>query len=184
MSLRLVGLSAHMLRVMSPMFRRSAKPVAPPDVELARGERVLASDVTTDGSPVVATNHRILLPASDGLTSIGWANVERATFDRESDLLTVIETASMGSRPRRYRLRIDGAPTLLDVIREQVKASVILSRHVPIADGKSVRISGRRRPDTGALTWTVTADAGLDVADPAVRGRIDAALASVRAELP
>lgn len=166
------------------MFRRAAKPVAPPGVELASGERVLASDVTTDGSPVVATNHRMLLPAPDGLTSVGWSSVERATFDQESDLLTVIETASTGSRPRRYRLRIDGALTLLDVIREQVKASLILSRQVSIMDGKGVRISGRRRPDTGTLTWTVTADAELDVTDPEVRGRIDAALAEVRAELP
>lgn len=169
---------------MSSLFRRPSRPTAPPGIELARGERVLASDVTTDDSPVVATNHRVLLPTPDGLASIGWASVERASFDQESDLLTIIETASMGSRPRRFRLRIEGAHALLDVIREQVKASVILSRHMVIADGKGVRISGRRRPDTGALAWNVTADAGLDVANPDVRARIDAALAEVRAELP
>lgn len=169
---------------MNRMFRRTAKPIAPPGVDLAHGERVLASDVTTDGSPVVATNHRLWLTTPDGLTSIGWADVERATFDQESDLLTVIETASMGNRPRRYRLRIEGALALLDVIRERVKASVILSRNVLIADGKGVRIAGRRRPDTGALAWNVTADAGLDVANPEVRARIEAALAEIRAELP
>ncbi|HEX6197847.1 MAG TPA: hypothetical protein VFZ37_18185 [Jiangellaceae bacterium] len=162
--------------------RRTATP--PPGVELGRGERVLASDVTTDGAPIVATNHRVLLPTPDGLASISWANVDRATFDRESGLLTVIETAMAGGRPRRHRLRVDGALTLLDVIREQVKASVILTRHVPIADGKGARISGRRRPDTGALTWNVTVDVGLDVDDPDVRRLIDAALAAVRAELP
>lgn len=178
------GADAICCGVMSPLFRRPARPAAPPGVALAQGERVLASDVTTDGSPVVATNHRLLLPAPDGLTSVGWANVERATFDEETDLLTVIETASTGTRPRRFRLRVDGALTLLDVIREQVKASVILSRQVPIADGRGVRISGRRRADTGALTWNVAVDPGLDVADPAVRERIDAALAAVRAELP
>lgn len=169
---------------MSPLFRRPTRPTVPRGVELSRGERVLASDVTTDGSPVVATNHRVLLPTPDGLTSIGWASVERATFDQESDLLTIIETASIGSRPRRFQLRVDGALALLDVIREQVKASVILSRHVPIADGKGVRIAGRRRPDTGGLVWNVTADAGLDLTNPDVRAGIEAALAASRAELP
>jgi hypothetical protein len=175
---------------MSSMFGRTRRTASlPAGVTLAHGERLLASDVTADGSPIAATNHRLVLPTSDGLTSdgltsVGWAAIERATFDQGSGQLVVTETAPVGSRPRRYRLGMAGALTLLDVIREQVKASVIVSRFVAIDGARGVRVSGRRRPDTGALAWNVTVDAGLDVDNPDIRQNIDAVVAMVRAELP
>jgi len=154
----------------------------PPRLQLARGERLLASDVTSDGSAIAATTHRLVVSADDGLTSIGWANIERATFDQESGQLVVVETADLAARPHRHLLRVD-APTVLDVIREQVKASVVLTRHVALSNGTSVRVTARRLPESGAMAWTVGVDAGLDVSDPEIRGRIDSAIAAVRAEL-
>lgn len=138
----------------------------------------------TPAGELVATNHRLLIPDTDGTRAIGWENIERATWNDETEQLVVVETAPMGDRPRRHRLQVS-EPTrarVLDVLREQVNASVVVSRHVPIVGAKGIRVNGRRRPATGELTWVVAVDAGVDLDDPAVRTRVDAAIAQVRAE--
>jgi hypothetical protein len=70
---------------------------------------------------------------------------------------------------------------LLDVVREQVTASVVLTRHVPIDGSLGVRVTGRRRRD--GIAWLVAVDDGLRLDDPAIRRLVDAAVASVRAEV-
>lgn len=143
---------------------------------LERGERVLAIGSGPAGR-VVATNRRLLMPD----VAVTWDRVERASWDGEEETLYVTEILPDGrSRPRRVAITKPGR--LVDVVRELVTASVVLIRKVPIDGTKGVRVTGRRQPD-GDLTWTAAIDAGLDIEDPVVKEKIDAAVATVRAEV-
>jgi hypothetical protein len=149
---------------------------------LEPGERVLASASGNTGT-VVATNRRLLVPLPGGHDGIDWETVDRATWDGEGNVLTITQTAPVGTRPRQYRLRVEDAGRLLDVVREQVTASVVISRYVLIDGDHGVRITGRRQPGKAKLSWIVTVDKGLSFDTPGVRDQIDAAVTSVRAEV-
>jgi hypothetical protein len=149
---------------------------------LEPGERFLAHAAATNG-PVVATNHRLILPTPAGTHAIDWVDIERAGWNGGEEALVVIEAAPVGDRPRRHRVALAAEQRLLDVIREQVQASVVLSRHVPIMEERGVRISARRRPGDSRLTWKVAVDAGLDVDNAEVRARVDAAVAAARTDV-
>jgi hypothetical protein len=149
-------------------------------VALENGERALASAASA-GGPVVATDRRLLVPAPDGYHSIGWDRVDRAAWDGDAEVLVVAESAPLGSPRRDHRLRVEDPRRLLDVVREQVTASVVLTRHVPIDGSLGVRVTGRRRRD--GIAWLVAVDDGLHLEDPAIRRLVDVAVASVRAEV-
>jgi hypothetical protein len=146
------------------------------------GERVLAS-AAGDTGVVVATDRRLLVPQPDGHLGIGWETIERATWDGDGELLTIVQTAPLGSRPRPHRLKLEDAGRLLDVVREQVTASVVISRYVLLDGRRGVRITGRRRPGQSGLSWVVAVDNGLSVDAPGVRDQIASAVARVQAEV-
>ncbi|MGH8824784.1 MAG: hypothetical protein ACRDVN_09935 [Jiangellaceae bacterium] len=162
---------------MAAFLRRSGRAEG---VVFDDGERALASASSAAG-PVVATDRRLLVPLPDGYHSIGWDRVDRARWDGDDEVLVVNESAPLGSPRRDHRLRVDDPRRLLDVVREQVTASVVLTRYVPIDGTLGVRVTGRRRRD--GLAWVVAVDDGLRLDDPAVRRLVDAAVAEVRAEV-
>ncbi len=143
---------------------------------------MLAQAESADG-PLVATNRRLFLPDGTGLRPIGWEHVERAAWNRDDEQLVVVETAPLGAAQRRHRIRLSEATVFLDVVREQVQSSVVISRHVAIAGSLGVRVSGRRRPGERTLAWVVAVDRGIDLDDPDVRAAVQAAVAEVRAEV-
>lgn len=149
-------------------------------VALDDGERTLASAAAARG-PVVATDRRLLVPTSEGYHSITWDRVDRAAWDGDAEVLVVAESAPLGSPRHEHRLRVEQPRRLLDVVREQVTASVVITRQVPIDGSLGVRVTGRRRGD--GLTWVVAVDDGLRLDDPVIRRLVDAAVASVRAEV-
>ena len=152
------------------------------EVTLEPGERVLASAAGEAGT-LIATDRRLLVPGLAGQGGIGWETVERAIWDGDSELLTITQTAPLGSRPRQHRLHIEAAERLLDVVREQVTASVVISRYVPIEGDRGVRITGRRQPGRAGLAWVVTVDNGLPIDAADVRKSIEAAVKAVRSEV-
>lgn len=164
---------------MPPLFRR---PALPAGLTLEPGERVLAQAESADG-PIVATNHRLLIPVATGFHTIGWEQVERATWSRDDEELLVVETVPLGTKPRRHRIGLGAAMAFLDIVREQVQASVVISRHVAIEGDRGVRVSGRRRPGRHKLAWVVAVDPGIDLDDPEVRATVESAVALVRAEV-
>jgi hypothetical protein len=151
-------------------------------VALQPGERVLASAAGETGS-VVATDRRLLVSQGGGYHSIGWETVERATWDGNTEVLAITQTAPLGSRPFQHRLRVAPAGGFLDVVREQVTSSVVISRYVPIEGEYGVRITGRRQPGRAGLAWFVAVDTGLSKDAPGVRELIDSAVKQVRAEV-
>lgn len=166
---------------MSPLFRRSSS-FKIPGLTLEPGERVLARAAAPDGE-VVATTRRLMLPVEGVPEAMTWESVERARWDEETEQLVVIETGALGSRPRRHRINVGREPVLLDVIREQVQASVVLTRQVPITEQHGIRVTARRPPGGHRLSWAVAVDRGLNLDDPQVRARVDQAVALVRTEL-
>lgn len=156
--------------------------IQPGGLTLGPRERVLATAAGTTGT-VVATDRRLLVPEPGGYYAVGWDRVDRAAWDGDGEILTVTETAPPGTRAREHRLRVEEAARLLDVVREQVKASLIISRYLLIEGDRGVRVTGRRRPGHGGLSWVVAVDNGLDLDVPDVRARVAAAVAEVRAEV-
>lgn len=167
---------------MSPLFRRKPSTPEIPGIRLEGGERVLARTSVPEGA-VVATTRHLVLPVDGTLEALRWETVERARWDEGTEQLVVVETAALGSRPRRHRIAVGREPRLLDVIREQVQASVILTRHVPITERLGIRVTARRPPGGQRVSWAVAVDRGLDLDDPQVRARVDQAVTLVRAEL-
>lgn len=152
--------------------RRSALPVDVRDqLTLAPGERLLAWAPAGTGW-VVATTHAVWLPARSRHERLGWEAVDAAGWNTDEALLTLVQAAPLGSRPRRWAVRVEDAGDLLLVVKERVRATVVLSRRVDV-DGGGVTVVARRPPGTDRITWTVSVDRGVDVADPATRDEID-----------
>lgn len=166
-----------------PLIRRRGVPA---DVAAlldgAAGERLLAWSVSVSDAPVVATDRALHLPAVAGTTRIGWERVDKAVWNRDESELTVVE-AVPGGRPRRHVVRLEEPGDLAIVVKQRVDAAVVISRRVPLDGHRGVTVVGRRPPGSDALSWTVSVERGVDLADPATRARVDAAVAEVRGEI-
>jgi hypothetical protein len=81
-----------------------------------------------------------------------------------------------------YRLAVADPGRVPETVHERVMASIVLSRRVALPGG-GARLVVRRGDGSGETVWQVVADEGVDLADPAVRDRVDAALADLQAEL-
>ena len=162
-------------------LRRTSEPWRA-EVDLGRGERVLLARDTPSGW-VVATTYALWLPERDGLSRVGWESVDNASWDRDTSALTVRQSAILGSRPRRWVVRMEDDRDLLLLIKERVRATLVATRHVRLDADHGVAVIARRLPATGSLEWRISVDMGVDVDDPAVRSRIDDELRVLKAEL-
>lgn len=152
----------------------------PVSVEVASGERVLAS--ATSGVDVVAgTRDALYLP---GGTRVPWHLVEAADWDLETEVLTVREVGTFGQVRPEHRVTLVEPRRLLQLVRERVTASIVLTRHVPLAGKRGVKVIGRRATSgERALAWYVEYDPGVDPTEPSVEAAVDVALAAARAEV-
>jgi len=161
-------------------FRR---PSLPDPVRRALGvpapDRVLASAELTDGSWAVATRAELLTSDAAGGTVVRrpWSDVDRAGYAPETATITV--TWVDGTPPLALRLADPRRTTLAQTLRERVQSSVVLSETVTFAAGLTARVAVRRDGE-GALFSQVVADPGLDLTDPEVTDRVDAAEGRVR----
>ncbi|RIQ22519.1 hypothetical protein DY240_13755 [Jiangella rhizosphaerae] len=137
--------------------------------------------LATAGGPdgdVVATTRRLLLRG----TSVEWVRVETAAWDGDAAVLVVTEVPDSRGRRGRHRVALESPGRLVDVVREQVTQSVVISRHVAVDGRRGVRVTGRRTP-ADEIVWTAAVDSGLDLRDPGTKARVDAAVALVRNEV-
>jgi hypothetical protein len=146
-------------------------------LDVGAGEKVLASAPVTDSDAVVAgTRDALYLPER-----VPWEQVASADWDQEESVLTVVEVGSFGEPSPTHVVRLDGATTLLQLVRERVTASIALQRHVTVSGRTGVRVVARRAPGGhGSLAWFVEYDDGLDPSDPRTEAVVSQALAAAR----
>lgn len=150
-----------------------------PAVEVAAGERLLASAERTDGAGAVGgTRDALYLPHR-----VPWERVATAEWDRDEETLQVVELAEFGAPQPTQDIPLRDPDRLLQLVRERVSASFVLQRFVEVSDGRGARILARRPPAGGPITWLVEYDTGLDPADPAVIAVVDPAVTAARAEV-
>ena len=163
---------------------RSVRRTRPP-VEVRAGERLLAWAPVADGGWAAGTRDALYLPAS----RVPWEQVQAADWDREAGRLRVSEVGTWGEPRPRYVLTIPDsaakdADRLLQLVRERVTASVLLSRHVPVTGRRGVRIVARRAPSGHSdVQWLYEYDEGVDPDDPFVRAAAETALEAAKADV-
>ncbi|HCB03617.1 MAG TPA: hypothetical protein PLZ93_14940 [Nocardioides sp.] len=156
----------------SVKLRRTAAPV-----QVATGERVLALAESAEG-PVAATKVALYLP---GGRRIPWEQVKSADWDVESETLRVTEVGTWGEVRPIHAFTLTESARLLQLVRERVTASVVLTRHVPIRGKRGVRVIARRAPvGRGELSWLFEYDVGIDPDDPFVAQAAEEALLAAR----
>jgi hypothetical protein len=149
------------------------------------GERLLAWASVTDGGWAAGTRDALYLPAS----RVPWEQVQAADWDREEGRLRVSEVGTWGEPRPHHTLTIPDsaardADRLLQLVRERVTASVLLSRHVPVTGRRGVRIVARRAPSGRSdVHWLYEYDEGVDPDDPFVRAAAETALAAAKSDV-
>lgn len=151
-----------------------------PTVEVAPGERVLATCSTTDGQVLAGTRDALYLAGE----RIAWEQVEAADWNRDDEQFRVSLVGAWGQPRVEHTLPISDPGRLLELVRERVTASVVLQRHVALKGRRGVRVIGRRAPrGTGEIEWFYEYDEGIDPADPEVHQAATQALAEARADV-
>lgn len=151
---------------------------------LEPGESPLAASADREDRWYVGTARALLVPEHDGWRRVPWERVERASWDRESEQLIVIETADFGRPQPTYRAALPDPERLLQLIRERVTASVVIKAFEPVEGKRGITVSGRRSPHSDdELVWSVLVDPGLDERSPRVRAAAERALAAAQSEL-
>ena len=163
---------------------RSVRRTRPP-VEVGAGERLLAWAPVADGGWAAGTRDALYLPAS----RVPWEQVQAADWNRDAGRLRVSEVGSWGEPRPQHVLTIPDsaakdADRLLQLVRERVTASVLVSRHVPVTGRRGVRIVARRAPSGRSdVRWLYEYDEGVDPDDPFVRAAAETALEAARADV-
>lgn len=152
-------------------------PVVPPEVleqlALKPRERVLASAGVQTGGRLVASTHRIhRLPTSGPGEALPWYEIATAAWDGHEQRIDGVDPVV------RWRLQLVEPHRLPETIRERVSASVLATRTVQLPSGM-VQVAARR-DDSGALVLQVVPGLGMDPAEAASSGAVQAALAELR----
>jgi hypothetical protein len=152
-------------------------------LDLESGERVLAGAVDSAGDWHVGTDRALHLGDGEGWRRLPWERVDRAGFDDDTERLRVVEVADFGEPEPAYELALVEPRRLLELVRERVTASVLLSRNVPVAGSRGVKVVARRSPVGGPVEWSFVLDDGLQPDDPRVVAAVAAGRADAEAEL-
>jgi hypothetical protein len=163
---------------------RMGRRVRPP-VDVGAGERLLAWAPLTDGAWVAGSRDALYLPGR----RVPWEQVQAADWDRDGNRLRIREVGTWGEpRPEHAVTLPESAAQdvarLLQLVRERVTASVLVSRHVPVSGRRGVRVVARRAPSgRSEVQWLYEYDDGVDPADPFARAAAETALAAAKADV-
>ena len=148
------------------------------------GERPLAATRDAVGRWLVGSDRALYLPGDDGWRRLPWERVDQASWDRESEALLVVEVADFGHPQPRHEIVVVEPGQLLELIRERVTASVLLTRHVPLPGSEGLQVVARRAPVAGAeVDWSIRLGDSLDPSDPEVIRAVERGLADAQADL-
>jgi hypothetical protein len=150
------------------------------ELDLQRGERVLAAGRLRSGGWLVATTLALHVTERARVAAPvrrPWDQVAGVVWSDTASMLQV--TWVDGSRQLTVELATDEG-YLPEVLRERVEASVVLSRRFDVQGRRGVRVAIRRAHHGAELTTQVVADHGVDLSAPEVAARVRAELADLR----
>jgi hypothetical protein len=83
----------------------------------------------------------------------------------------------------RKELVLASRRALVDVARERVASTLLASTVVRLGDQPCARVTARRQPGSGKVVWIVVLNgAAAGISNPAIRARVEAAIAGLQAE--
>jgi hypothetical protein len=132
------------------------------------GRTGLASARTTYGDEVVGTRDALVFRGRE----IPWQDIFAADWDSESETLTVVLV-----EPEVLTFELVDPALLLQLVRERITSSVVLTRRVLVETPLGFTMMARRPPGGGEISFTFEYDRGLDPDEHAVR---EAALQALR----
>ena len=155
-----------------------------PQVDVPRGEKVLAVTRAGDGTVLAGTRDAFYVVSGDDTRRVPWEQVEAADWDRDTDTFRLSEVGTWGEERPVHTAVLPDPGRLLELVRERVTASVVLQRHVAVAPRRGLRVIARRAPSgSGGVQWVYEYDEGVDPDDPAVRDLARATLEAMRLEV-
>ena len=132
----------------------------------------------------VGTHLALHICAEGECRRLPWEAVERAEWDRDSEHLEVVELADFGTLRPTHRAALREPERLLQLVRERITASVVMSHFVAVEGRLGITVVGRRAPHSdGPLLWSVVVDRHLDETSPLVTAAAEEGLAHARAEV-
>ncbi len=141
-----------------------------PALRLLPRERVLAWAADDLGRWYVGTDLAIHLPTADaGYRRLGWEDVQRADWDRETERLAIVEVADWGDPEPANEFEVAEPGRLLELIRERVTNSVVCTLYARVRGSAGLSVIGRRSPlRDSPVRWSYVLSPGLDPSHPAV----------------
>ena len=121
-----------------------------------------------------------LVIGGDPPTVLPWHCIDRASWESPTFSLTYRDPDSGASQVLQLELAERG--DLPRAVRDRVTRSVVLSRRVELSEGAGAVVAARR-DDSGAVSWTVVFDPGLDPTDPQLQQQARLALQDLRQSL-
>ena len=134
----------------------------------------LASARTVTGEEVMGTRDALVT----GDREVRWEQILTADWDADSGTLRVALV-----EPEILLFELVEPALLLQLVRERVTASVVLSRRIPLEDGLGFVLMARRPPAGGEVSFTCEYDQGVDPDSPEVLEAARTAVRSARDEL-
>ena len=112
---------------MSPLSRKGWSRTTSTSVAVGPGEKVLASATATDGTVLAGTRDAFYVVAAGETRRVPWEQVEAADWDRDTDVFRLSEVGSWGDQRPVHAATLTEPGRLLELVRERVTASVVLS---------------------------------------------------------
>ena len=110
------------------------------------GERPLAWASGRAERWLVGTDAALHLDSGDGWRRLGWEHIERADWNHDTDTLAIVEVAGWGLPERRTEFALVDAGQLLELLRERVTKSVVLTVYAAVHGRRGLSVVGRRSP--------------------------------------
>ncbi|MEJ7689136.1 MAG: hypothetical protein WKF76_01175 [Nocardioidaceae bacterium] len=166
--------------------RRSLPREAKQSLQLESGEHPLAWAVDDDGRWYVGTDRALhLQPGSPAQRKLGWEQIERADWHSERRLLGLVEVGEWGEAEDRTTITVAETGALLELLRERVTKSVVVTVYALVRGRLGLSVVGRRSPvGDGPVTWSFVLAQGLRPDDDDVQQTSQQALAQAEAEVP
>lgn len=155
------------------MSRWQRRPRPPADVfaslHLQPNERPLAWALDRDGRWHVGSDRALHLASQQGYFRLAWEQVERAEWQRDTERLAIVEAADWGEPERRHELPLDDPGQLLELLRERVTKSVLITSTARVRPRADITVVARRSPvGDGPVVLSYVLAEGLEPDDPQV----------------